>query len=260
MEHSEISARIARARELAVDDPTAAGRLYDELARERAAEHPGEAAGYALRAAELLERVGDEDGARVRLVEAAYLAGLSDAALHRRILERLRGLYLVDGATEGRLRGLRVACRGLAERLRAAGERRAASRTAELAWWSEHQLVKRRDGFLKRFAYGVWRLTAGYGERPLRLVVSALVIVYLFGMLYIAGNFLTLGGGGVPVIINHSVYNLLGYFGISLAAFFGDGFMYAGNALGWVLISLEAVLGWLITLTLVTVLIRRLKN
>jgi len=260
MNAGDPNERVERARKLETEDAGAAGRLYAELADERSEEHPAEAAEYAMRAAGLLETAGENDAARKLLTEAVYRAGLSDDALHRRSLERLRDLYLADGATEARLRRLHRTCRRLAERLRAEGERRAASRASHLAWWTEHQLVSRRDGFLKRFAYGVWRLAAGYGERPLRLVVGAALIVYLFGMFYIGGNFISIGGGGVPVIINHSVYNLVGYFGISLAAFFGDGFHYAGNALGWVLISMEAVLGWLTTLTLVTVLIRRLKN
>lgn len=246
----------SRAAERAEEDPAAGASLYLELAAELGEAYPEAAADHAARAAELFNEAGDAADAHRAALEAAYYDGLATPRRLKAALERLEHSHLAAGESLPALRSLHAAARRLGRRLAESGARAAASRASELAWAVEHRLVRRRGGVLKRAAYGLWRLTAGYGERPLRLVVTALVVVYLFGLLYIGVNYL--GGGGAPAIVNLNLYDLFGYFGVSLAAFLGGGFTYAGNALGWALVCLEAVLGWLVTLTLVTLLVRRL--
>ncbi|MBD3371286.1 MAG: hypothetical protein GF403_01065 [Candidatus Coatesbacteria bacterium] len=246
----------SRAAERAEEDPAAGASLYLELAAELGEAYPEAAADHAARASELFNEAGDVADSNRAALEAAYYDGLATPRRLKRSLERLEHSHLAAGESLPALRSLHAAARRLGRRLAESGARAAASRASELAWAVEHRLVRRRGGVLKRAAYGLWRLTAGYGERPLRLVVTALVVVYLFGLLYIGVNYL--GGGGAPAIVNLNLYDLFGYFGVSLAAFLGGGFTYAGNALGWALVCLEAVLGWLVTLTLVTLLVRRL--
>jgi hypothetical protein len=244
-------------------------RLEDpDRLRSRAAqvegENPASAAVYYLQAAELLAGAGDDDGADRAALDALHPAGLGDPALLKAALERLRQNYIGGDRSDAERRALMGKLHGVAGRLEDSRAPRSASRVHHLAWETEHELVRRsaRAGGLKTtlrcFTLWLWRVFAGYGERPLRLLVTAAGVVYLFGVLFIGFNLLAVRLNVIPAIATPNIYDLLGYFGISLAAFVGNGFAYAGDASGWLLVCLEAVLGWLVMVSFVTVIIRRL--
>jgi len=244
-------------------------RLEDpDHLRSRAAqvegENPTSAAVYYLQAAELLAASGDGDGADRAALDALHPAGLSDPALLGEALDSLRRDYVDGDRSDAERRALLPRLHGIAARLEGSRERGSASRVRRLAWETEHELVRRsaRAGGLRTtlrcLVLWLWRVFAGYGERPLRLLATAGGVVYLFGILFIGLNLLAVHLNVLPAITAPNIYDLLGYFGISLAAFVGNGFAYASDASGWILVSLEAVIGWLVMVSFVTVIVRRL--
>jgi uncharacterized membrane protein YoaT (DUF817 family) len=243
-----------------LEDPD---RLLERAARIEA-ENPTSAAVYYLQAAELLAGSGSGDEAVRAALGALYPAGLSDPALLEQALDSLRRDYVGGDRSDGELRAFAQKLLGVAGRLEDSSARKAASRVRHLAWETEHALVRRRaksgglTNSLKCLALWFWRVFAGYGERPLRLLAAAGGTVYLFGVLFIALNLLAVQLNVMPAITTPNIYDLTGYFGISLAAFVGNGFAYASDSAGWLLVSLEAVIGWLVMVSFVTVIVRRL--
>ncbi len=242
------------------EDPT---RLL-ERAAELEGENPLSAAASYLHAVELLTESGEGDEADRAAQDALYPSGLSDPALLEQALASLRRDYIGEDRSDAELRNLHRKLQNVADRLQKSSVRGSAGRVRYLGWEIEHELTRRRarsGGFipsLRTFTLWLWRVLAGYGEKPLRLVTGALVTVYLFGVLFIAVNLIAVRLNILPAITNTNVYDLLGYFGVSLAAFIGNGFAYAGDSVGWLLVSLEAVIGWLIMISFITVVIRRL--
>ena len=255
----------SRARELEPDSPTEAARLYQQLAEQQATLRAETAARYYFSAAALYERVDAIEQARTMAREALYHDGLSGLALHKATLDKLRRLCQVGETNETGLRLLYSIYAETAKRLAEAGSRRAASKLRFQAAILEHRLVHFESGIgrfrkgVRSFFLAMWRMVAGYGERPLRLIITAVAVVYLFGLFFILVNYDAVTAGYYPPIDSSRLYSLFDYFGISTAAFFGDGFAFALAPVGWLLIGLEAALGWLITLAMVVVLFRRLK-
>ncbi|OGD72506.1 MAG: hypothetical protein A2Y64_03150 [Candidatus Coatesbacteria bacterium RBG_13_66_14] len=227
-------------------------------------ENPASAAVYYLQAAELLAGAGDGDGADRASLEALHPAGLGDPALLADALDSLRRGHIGGDRSDAERRALIQKLLGVAGRLEDARAHRSASRVRHLAWETEHELARRRaragglKPTLRCLALWLWRVFAGYGERPLRLLAAAGGTVYLFGVLYIGLNLLAVQLNVLPAVTTPNIYDLLGYFGISLAAFVGNGFAYASDAAGWILVSLEAVIGWVVMVSFVTVIARRL--
>lgn len=255
----------SRARELEQDSPAEAARLYQQLAEGQAPLRAETAARHYFSAAALYERADATEQARAMAGAALYHDGLSGLALHKATLDKLRRLCRVGETDETGLRLLYRVYSETAKRLAEAGSRRAASKLRFQAAILEHRLIHFESGSgrfrrkLRSFFLAIWRLVAGYGERPARLVVTALVVVYLFGIFFILVNYDATVAGYYPPIDSSRLYSLFDYFGISTAAFFGDGFAFALAPVGWLLIGLEAALGWLITLAMVVVLFRRLR-
>ncbi|MCX7022425.1 MAG: hypothetical protein NTW26_09175 [bacterium] len=235
-----------------------------ERAAQIEGENPTSAAMYYLQAAELLAGSGDGDGADRAALEALHPAGLGDPALLREALDSLRRDYVGGDRSDGERRAFIQKLLSIAGRLEDSSAHRSAGRVRHLAWETEHALVRRcaRAGGLKPalrcFTLWLWRVFAGYGERPFRLLVTAGGAVYLFGILFIGLNLLAIRLNVLPAIATPNIYDLTGYFGISLAALVGNGFAYAADASGWILVSLEAVIGWLVMVSFVTVIVRRL--
>jgi uncharacterized membrane protein YoaT (DUF817 family) len=227
-------------------------------------DNPASAAVYLLQAAELLAASGDDDGADRAVLRALHPAGLGDPALLEEALDSLRRTCVGGDRSDAERRALFRKLLGAAERLEGSRAHRSASRVRQLAWETEHALVRHsaRAGGLKpafrSLTLWLWRVFAGYGERPLRLLATAAGVVYLFGVLFIALNLLAVHLNVLPSVTAPNIYDLLGYFGISLAAFFGNGFTYASDASGWILVSLEAVIGWLVMVSFITIIVRRL--
>ncbi|HUT99449.1 MAG TPA: hypothetical protein VM054_10290 [bacterium] len=235
-----------------------------ERAAQIEGENPTSAAMYYLQAAELLAGSGDGDGADRAALGALHPAGLGDPALLDEALDSLRRDYVGGDRSDAERRALMRKLLRAAGRLEDSSAPRSAGRVRYLAWETEHALVRRsaRAGGLKPtlhcFTLWLWRVFAGYGERPLRLLTAGGGVVYLFGVLFIGLNLLAIHLNVLPAVTTPNIYDLLGYFGISLAAFVGNGFAYAGDASGWILVSLEAVIGWLVMVSFVTVIVRRL--
>jgi hypothetical protein len=252
-----------------MDAPEGITRLEDpDRLLERAAglegENPLGAAACYLQAAELLAGSGSGDEAERAALGALYPAGLSDPVLLKQALASLRRDCIGGERSDAELRDFHRKLLSVAARLQESSALSAAARVRYLGWEIEHELLRRSarvGGFLpslRCFVLWLWRVLAGYGERPLRLVAGALVTVYIFGVLFVTVNLIAVRLNVLPSIANTNVYDLLGYFGVSLAAFFGNGFAYAGDSTGWLLVSTEAVLGWLLTVAFITVVVRRL--
>jgi len=255
----------SRARELEPDSPAEAAWLYQQLAEQQTSLPAEATARYYFSAAALYERVDEIEQARAMAAEVLYHDGLCGLALHKATLDKLRRLCRSELSDESGLRLLYRIYAETAKRLGEAGSHRAASKLRFQAAILQHRLVHFESGSgrfrkgVRSFFLALWRMVSGYGERPVRLIITAVAVVYLFGIFFILVNYDAVTAGYYPPIDSSKLYSLFDYFGISTAAFFGDGFAFALAPVGWLLIGLEAALGWLITLAMVVVLFRRLR-